>query len=93
MFRPGCNLRLLRNEYGREGRLSPSETHLKELLLKGLAGDASAYHAFLKALAAHLRAFLRKPVSRAELCLGVRSALLLDTTPDGAAPQPGLRAR
>ena len=40
--------------------MSPSETHLKELLLKGLAGDASAYHAFLKALAAHLRAFLRK---------------------------------
>jgi RNA polymerase sigma-70 factor (ECF subfamily) len=40
-----------------------SEIRLKGLLLQGLAGDGAAYHAFLKELAAHLRAFLRKRLS------------------------------
>ncbi len=37
-----------------------SEEGLRSLLIGGLAGDASAYHRFLKELSAHLRAFLRK---------------------------------
>ena len=41
-----------------------SEDRLRTLLLCGLAGDASAYHAFLKELSAHLRAFLRGRLSR-----------------------------
>jgi RNA polymerase sigma-70 factor (ECF subfamily) len=36
------------------------EIRLKGLLLQGLAGNGTAYHAFLKELTAHLRAFLRK---------------------------------
>jgi len=35
------------------------EDRLRDLLVRGLAGDAPAYHAFLKDLSAHLRAFLR----------------------------------
>ncbi len=37
-----------------------SEERLRSLLVRGLAGDASAYHAFLRELTANLRAFLRK---------------------------------
>ena len=44
----------------KESRLNTSEDRLKDLLLRGLAGDAPAYHAFLQELSAHLRAFLRK---------------------------------
>jgi len=40
--------------------LSASESPLRDLLLRGLAGDAAAYHDFLKELSAHLRAFLRR---------------------------------
>jgi len=40
------------------------EEHLRGLLARGLAGDASAYHAFLKELSAHLRAFFRKRLGR-----------------------------
>ena len=47
-----------------ESRASASEQRLRELLVRGLAGDASAYHAFLGGLAAHLRAFLRKRLDR-----------------------------
>jgi RNA polymerase sigma-70 factor, ECF subfamily len=36
------------------------EEHLRSLLVRGLAGDASAYHGFLKELTGYLRAFLRK---------------------------------
>ena len=36
------------------------EERLRGLLASGLAGDATAYHAFLRELSAHLRAFLRK---------------------------------
>lgn len=44
--------------------MQSSEERLRGLLLRGLAGEASAYHEFLKELAAHLRAFLRKRLVR-----------------------------
>ena len=44
--------------------MSVSEVRLKSLLVQGLAGDATAYHAFLKELSAHLRAFLRGRLTR-----------------------------
>jgi RNA polymerase sigma-70 factor (ECF subfamily) len=47
-----------------EGRVSASEDRLRDLLVSGLAGDATAYHACLKELSAHLRAFLRKRLTR-----------------------------
>ncbi len=37
-----------------------TEERLRDLLVRGLAGDGSAYHAFLKDLSGHLRAFLRR---------------------------------
>jgi RNA polymerase sigma factor (sigma-70 family) len=40
-----------------------AEDRLRELLVRGLAGDGAAYHAFLKDLASHLRAFLRRRLS------------------------------
>ena len=40
--------------------MQDKDEHLKGLLVRGLAGDASAYHAFLKELAGYLRAFLRR---------------------------------
>ena len=39
--------------------MSASEDRLREMLVRGLAGDASAYRTFLKDMSAHLRAFLR----------------------------------
>jgi RNA polymerase sigma factor (sigma-70 family) len=44
-------------------RASANEVRLRELLVGGLAGDAAAYHVFLKDLSAHLRAFFRKRLS------------------------------
>jgi len=44
--------------------MQSSEERLRGLLLQGLAGDAAAYQAFLKDLAGHLRAFLRKRLSQ-----------------------------
>ena len=44
-------------------RLRAHEERLRDLLVRGLSGDAAAYHAFLKDLSAHLRAFLRKRLS------------------------------
>lgn len=44
--------------------MSASEDRLRELLLRGLAGDNAAYHVFLQELSAHLRAFLRGRLSR-----------------------------
>jgi RNA polymerase sigma-70 factor (ECF subfamily) len=41
-------------------RVNASEDRLRKLLIQGLAGDAPAYHAFLRDLSAHLRAFLRR---------------------------------
>lgn len=40
--------------------MKANEERLRALLLQGLAGDAGAYHLFLKALSSHLRAFLRR---------------------------------
>ena len=42
------------------GRLNAGEERLRDLLMRGLAGDEPAYHAFLQELSAHLRAFLRR---------------------------------
>ena len=42
------------------GRGSESEDRLRDLLVRGLAGDAAAYHAFLTELSMHLRAYFRK---------------------------------
>lgn len=43
---------------------SASEHRLRELLLRGLAGDKSAYHQFLRELSGFLRAFLRGRLAR-----------------------------
>jgi len=40
--------------------MQSSEERLRSLLVQGLGGDAAAYHAFLKELTGHLRAFLRR---------------------------------
>lgn len=44
----------------RDGSLADTESRLRGLMLQGLDGDAAAYHQFLKALSAHLRAYFRK---------------------------------
>ena len=44
--------------------MSASEDRFRDLLVRGLAGDAPAYHAFLTELSAHLRAFLRARLAR-----------------------------
>ena len=44
--------------------MGASEDRLRDLLVRGLAGDAPAYHACLKELSAHLRAFLRRRLAR-----------------------------
>lgn len=40
------------------------EDRLKDLLVRGLAGDGAAYHRFLGELSGHLRAFLRRRLAR-----------------------------
>ena len=47
----------------RQDRRHASEERLRDLLVRGLAGDPAAYHAFLRDLSAHLRAFLRGRLS------------------------------
>lgn len=44
--------------------MGAQEDQLKDLLVRGLAGDGAAYHAFLKALSAFLRAYLRGRLAR-----------------------------
>ncbi|CDS50924.1 RNA polymerase sigma-70 factor, ECF subfamily [Polaromonas sp. CG9_12] len=44
----------------RDRRFTDTESRLRGLMLQGLDGDAAAYHQFLKALSAHLRAYFRK---------------------------------
>ena len=44
----------------RDRRFTDTESRLRGLMLQGLNGDAPAYHQFLKALSAHLRAYFRK---------------------------------
>ena len=46
------------------GRLHDGEARLRDLLMRGLAGDEPAYHAFLRELSAHLRTFLRRRLVR-----------------------------
>lgn len=48
----------------KQGRTASDSQRLNELFRLALEGDASAYQAFLKMLAAHLRAFFRKRLSR-----------------------------
>ena len=55
---------LLRNESEEKARMAASEERLRDLLVRGLAGDAGAYHAFLRELSAHLRAFLRRRLAK-----------------------------
>jgi RNA polymerase sigma-70 factor (ECF subfamily) len=43
-----------------KGRMNAIEERLRELLIRGLDGEAAAYRVFLMELSAHLRAFLRK---------------------------------
>ncbi len=43
---------------------SAVESRLQGLLFQGLTGDTVAYHAFLKELSAHLRAFFRRRLLR-----------------------------
>lgn len=45
------------------GRPNPNEDRLRELLVRGLASDATAYHVFLTELSRHLRAFFRRRLS------------------------------
>lgn len=42
------------------GPAQSAEIRLRALFLRGLDGDAAAYHAFLEGLSGHLRAFLRR---------------------------------
>jgi RNA polymerase sigma-70 factor (ECF subfamily) len=42
----------------------PNEEQLRNLFVRGLAGEAVAYHAFLTAVSAHLRGFLRRRLAR-----------------------------
>lgn len=44
--------------------MNSSEEQLRELLVRGLAGDAHAYRSFLEKLGANLRAFFRRRLSR-----------------------------
>ncbi|MBK6334972.1 MAG: sigma-70 family RNA polymerase sigma factor [Betaproteobacteria bacterium] len=44
--------------------VNASEERLRALLVRAIAGDAGAYHVFLRDLGAHLRAFLRKRLAR-----------------------------
>ena len=44
--------------------MSEREARLRDLLVRGLDGDAAAYHAFLGELSRHLRGFLRVRLSR-----------------------------
>ena len=44
--------------------MSATEDRLRDLMMRGLAGDAAAYHAFLRDLSAHVRAFLRGRLQR-----------------------------
>ncbi|HJS38591.1 MAG TPA: sigma-70 family RNA polymerase sigma factor [Burkholderiales bacterium] len=55
---------LLRDELEMQARLAASEERLRDLLVRGLAGDAGAYHAFLRELSGYLRAFLRRRLAK-----------------------------
>ena len=46
----------------KHGQANAREQELRNWFVRGLAGDAAAYHAFLKDLSTHLRGFFRKLV-------------------------------
>lgn len=48
----------------REEDLRAKEDHLKDLFVRGLAGQSEAYQTFLQELSVHLRGFLRKRLIR-----------------------------
>lgn len=52
------------NDHAGNARNELIELRLHALLVQGLSGDAAAYHNFLQASATHLRAFLRRRLSR-----------------------------
>lgn len=45
-------------------RANAKEGHLRDLLVRGLSGDESAYRVFLQELSTHLRAFFRRRLVR-----------------------------
>jgi len=47
-----------------EGGVSATEDRLRDLMVRGLAGDNAAYRVCLKELSAHLRAFLKRRLTR-----------------------------
>lgn len=47
-----------------KGRMNTSESRLRDGLIRGLDGDASAYQAFLAEMSTHLRAYFRKRLAR-----------------------------
>src|SRR5437762_12722291 len=47
----------------KHGQANAREQELRNWFVRGLAGDAAAYHAFLKDLSTHLRGFFRKRLS------------------------------
>ncbi|MEQ1591586.1 MAG: sigma-70 family RNA polymerase sigma factor [Thiobacillaceae bacterium] len=47
-----------------KARMDATEEQLRQLLIRGLDGEAPAYHAFLMALSGHLRAYFRKRLTR-----------------------------
>ena len=49
---------------GEAGRFGATEDRLRHLFVAGLAGDAAAYHAYLKDQSAHLRGFFRRRLAR-----------------------------
>ncbi len=53
------------------------EEHLRGLLIRGLAGDASAYHLFLSDLSSHLRSYLRSRLQRPDEAEDLVQELLL----------------
>lgn len=48
----------------KEEGLLAKEARLRDLMIRGMAGDAQAYRRFLQEVSAHLRAFLRKRLMR-----------------------------
>ncbi len=46
------------------GHLDAGAARLKDMLMRGLAGEALAYQAFLKEMSSHLRAYFRKRLAR-----------------------------
>ena len=47
----------------KQERATSNEDRLRDLLIRGLAGDAQAYRTFLHDLSAHLRSFFRRRMS------------------------------